>query len=172
MAATKGDAAIQVATGKTWAQWRAVLDDAGAAEWPHPQIARWVDEHFEIGGWWAQGVTVGYEQAIGRRLPGQRADGTFDVSVSRTVHAELLDALDAITAIVAEKIERSPDGESRDAKMPNARWKLEHGERLLASVAPQKSGKVVVSLTHSKMNSPEALEAARDRMKAWLAASG
>jgi hypothetical protein len=170
MAASTSDAAIHAATGKTWEQWRTVLDTAGAAEWPHPKIAAWVDEHFKIGGWWAQGVTVGYEQAIGRRQPGQRADGTFDVSVSRTVTAEVLDALDAIVGVVSERIQSSPDGESRTVRMPNARWKLEDGQRLQATVAAQKPGKVVVSLTHSKMQTAQALEDARDRMREWLAA--
>jgi hypothetical protein len=33
------DHAVQTKTGKTWAEWCAVLDKAGAAKWPHKQIA-------------------------------------------------------------------------------------------------------------------------------------
>ena len=37
--------------------------------------------------WWAQSVTILFEQHIGRRKPGQRGDGTFGASVSRTLIA-------------------------------------------------------------------------------------
>ena len=36
-------------------------------------------------GWWAQGVTVGYERARGLRAPGQRRGGLFEVNASKTV---------------------------------------------------------------------------------------
>ena len=35
-------------------------------------------------GWWAQATAVAYEQYVGRRVPGQRPDGTFQTSVSRS----------------------------------------------------------------------------------------
>lgn len=39
----------------------------------------------EISEWWAQGVTVAYEQIIGRRVVGQSCEGDFAASASRTV---------------------------------------------------------------------------------------
>lgn len=68
------------ATGRVRADWHAFLDAAGARDWAHPRIARWLVEEHGVDGWWAQGITVGFEQAIGRRLPGQSADGTFAIS--------------------------------------------------------------------------------------------
>jgi Domain of unknown function (DUF4287) len=59
------DAVIQANTGKRWDEWFAVLDRWGAAQRPHAEIARWVGEEHGVGGWWAQGVTVAYEQARG-----------------------------------------------------------------------------------------------------------
>ena len=35
-------------------------------------------------GWWGQAIAVAYEQYVGRRVPGQRPDGTFQTSVSRS----------------------------------------------------------------------------------------
>ena len=44
--------------------------------------------------WWAQSITVRYEQARGMRLPGQQPDGTFSVAVSRSLRGEPLELLD------------------------------------------------------------------------------
>ena len=60
---------------------------AGATELGHSKIARWLVEEHRVDGWWAQGITVSYEQARGLRAPGQRADGTFEASVTKTLPA-------------------------------------------------------------------------------------
>jgi hypothetical protein len=80
------DEAIQRGSGKTWPEWCQVLDAWGAAEKPHDEIARHVEE-LGVDGWWAQAVTVGYERLIGRRAVGERADGNFSTSASKTVPA-------------------------------------------------------------------------------------
>jgi Domain of unknown function (DUF4287) len=72
-------------TGRTWDEWFALLDAWGAVERPHPEIARWLMDEHELGGWWAQGVTVAYEQARGLRAPGQRRDGSWEVNATKTV---------------------------------------------------------------------------------------
>jgi uncharacterized protein YndB with AHSA1/START domain len=82
-----GDAAVVVATGRSPAEWQAVLDAAGARDWPHPRIVAWLREQHGLSGWWGQSVTVGYERAIGRRALGQTAGAGFQVGVSRTLAA-------------------------------------------------------------------------------------
>jgi hypothetical protein len=79
------DEAVRANTGRTWDEWFALLDRWGAAERPHPEIARWLTQEHGVGGWWAQGVTVGYERARGLRAPGQRRGGGFEVGASKTV---------------------------------------------------------------------------------------
>lgn len=81
------DEAIREKTGKTWTEWKETLDGWGAADKSHTDIARYVNETLGIDGWWAQGVTVGYERMIGRRTVGERTDGTFSTSASKTVSA-------------------------------------------------------------------------------------
>ena len=81
------DEVVRANTGRTWDDWFALLDAWGAAERPHPEIARWVAGEHGVGGWWAQGVTVAYEQARGLRAPGQRRGGLFEVNASKTVAA-------------------------------------------------------------------------------------
>lgn len=73
-------------TGRTKTEWFAILDAWGGADKPHPDIARWLIDEHGVDPWWSQEVTVAYEMAIGRRKPGQRADG-FSISASKTVGA-------------------------------------------------------------------------------------
>ena len=82
-----GSEAVRAKTGKGWAAWFAVLDKAGAAEWPHKEIARHLHT-LGCGDWWSQMVTVGYEQARGLRVKHQTADG-FSASASKTVAAPI-----------------------------------------------------------------------------------
>jgi uncharacterized protein YndB with AHSA1/START domain len=82
------DSAVRAATGKGWDEWFAILDQAEAHTWQHPQIARYLAEEQGAPDWWAQMVTVGFEQARGLRAPGQKADG-FTASASRTLNAPL-----------------------------------------------------------------------------------
>ena len=64
------------------------MDRIAAKDLDHKAIALNVYEELDGTidqlGWWTQAVTVAYEQYIGRRIPGQRPDGTFQTSVSRS----------------------------------------------------------------------------------------
>lgn len=79
---------IERATNRQWSEWVADLDAAGARDMGHTKLAQLVrsklGDSFESGAWWAQMITVAYEQHIGRRIPGQLADGTFEIAVSKT----------------------------------------------------------------------------------------
>ncbi|AMB59119.1 DUF4287 domain-containing protein [Microterricola viridarii] len=163
------DDALAAATGKTWAEWFAILDAEGAAAWKHSAIARWLDAHYPLGGWWAQGVTVGYEQARGIRLPGQRQDGSFEASVSKTLPLEQLPALDAVVAALAEEL-GAPASESRAAKYVTARWAMPVGS-LLATIAPSKGGKSSAGLTWQRLGGAEDVAPAKARMQGWLQAA-
>ena len=78
------DATIKAKTGCTWERWVRALDYVKAHEWSHRAIAEYVHDTFEIPGWWSQMVTVGYERIKGRRAIGQRVDGRFSASKSKT----------------------------------------------------------------------------------------
>ena len=78
------DEAVKAKTGCTWETWVRALDHQGAAEWPHRQIAAYIHEQYEIPGWWAQMVTVGYERIKGLRAVGQRRGGGYDATKSKT----------------------------------------------------------------------------------------
>jgi hypothetical protein len=80
----KSDAILKEKTGCTWERWVKTLDRANAHTWPHSKIAKYVMEKYRIPGWWAQTVTVGYERIKGRRAVGQRMDGSFEASKTKT----------------------------------------------------------------------------------------
>jgi hypothetical protein len=85
--------AVQKATGKTWDDWLALLDAAGSKTMTHQQIVAVVKEH-GVGPWWQQMLTVGYEQARGKRVKHQRPDG-FSINRSKTVAAPVGEAFAA-----------------------------------------------------------------------------
>src|SRR4029077_18877139 len=77
--------AVRARTGKTWDQWFAIFDAAGAAKMNHkPIVAFLTERHPEVGGWWQQMVTVGYEKERGLRQDYQKPDG-YEISRSKTV---------------------------------------------------------------------------------------
>lgn len=82
------DESVKARTGKTWPEWFAVLDKAGAKKMSHPEIARYLHEKCGVPGWWSQMVTVGYERARGLREKYQTAAG-FVANASKTVNATL-----------------------------------------------------------------------------------
>jgi hypothetical protein len=78
------DATIKERTGRTWEHWVRTLDEHGAERMSHRDIAELVNGQYEIDGWWSQSVTVGYERIKGLRDRGQRRDGMYEASKSRT----------------------------------------------------------------------------------------
>ncbi len=87
--AGKSDAIVKLRTGCTWERWVKALDRAKAHTWPHGEIAKYVREKYQIPGWWAQTVTVGYERIKGLRAIGQRRNGSFEATKSKTFAVSL-----------------------------------------------------------------------------------
>jgi hypothetical protein len=87
-----GSDAVQKATGRTWPEWIALLDRENATNLPHKEIAGLLQTTYQLPTWWCQTVTVGYEQARGRRVVGQRCDGEFSASASKTLSLSAADA--------------------------------------------------------------------------------
>ena len=83
------DEAVKAKTGCTWERWVWALDRVKADQWPHSEIARYVHEKYQINGWWAQTVTVGYERIRGLRERGQRRSGDYRTSKSKTLPVSL-----------------------------------------------------------------------------------
>jgi hypothetical protein len=77
------DEAVRRRTGRGWEEWFDLLDEWGAAERAHCEIARWVAAQLAIEpGWEGQAVTISYERARRGRAVGERADG-FAITAAR-----------------------------------------------------------------------------------------
>lgn len=162
------DDTIRQRTGRGWEEWFDLLDEHGAAELPHPDIARWVAEQLGVAGplvWDAQAITVSYERARGLRAVGERADG-FAATASKTV-AVPVDRL--YEAFVDEALRRTwlPDGELRErtaTKPKSARFDWGNGEtRVLVTFDAKGDAKSTAVIEHARLADAE--EAAR--MKAY-----
>jgi hypothetical protein len=162
---TVSEEVIRRRTGRGWEEWLDVLDEWGAAERSHKEIASWVAEQQGTDGWSAQAVTVSYERARGLRAVGERPDG-FSVTASKTV-AVPVDRL--YQAFVDESLREQwlPDGElsERTATKPkSARFDWGDGEtRVIVGFDAKGDAKSTVGLAHERLADAE--EA--DRMKAY-----
>jgi uncharacterized protein YndB with AHSA1/START domain len=88
MRARVSSEAVRERTGRGYDEWFAVLDDWGATGRTHKEIAAHLVEERGVAGWWAQSLTVAYEQERGMRAPGQRKDG-YSANASKTVRAPM-----------------------------------------------------------------------------------
>ena len=93
--AGKSDDTMKKKTGRTWREWLRLLEDEGAKNMTHTAVAALVNEKYQIDGWWAQTVTVGYERLKGIRARGQRLDGTYEANKSRTYSVPVSTLFDA-----------------------------------------------------------------------------
>ncbi|CAG7845099.1 hypothetical protein USB125703_01356 [Pseudoclavibacter triregionum] len=165
-----GADALWAATGRDHEAWRELLDAAGARDWTHAATARYLVEQHGVSGWWAQGITVDYEQARKGRLPGQQADGTFAVSLTRTIAGERLEALAAVERVVAVA-HGEPHGRNLGASMPVVRWRLDDGRRLAAAAQPPNKSGTPVNLTMEQLPTAESVEPVKAELLALLAAA-
>lgn len=153
-----GSGTTALRTGRTSEQWHELLDSAGATTWTHKRIAAWLVTEHGVDGWWAQSLTVGYEQARGMRLPGQRPDGTFDANVSKTLER----GADEVFAHILDDDRRvawtGPGWWVASANAPK-RARLEHddGSRALVEVTVTSAGRTRVSVQHVRLPDPDAV---------------
>ena len=157
--------AIRHRTGRGWEEWFDLLDEWGAAERPHRDIARWVAEEHGIDGWSAQSVTVGYERARKLRAVGEHAGG-FAVSASKTVAVPVDQLYDAFVD-ESLRLRWLPDGELRErtaTRPKSARFDWVDGEtRVIVGFMDKGERKSAVAVQHERLPDAEAAE----RMKAY-----
>ena len=166
-----GDQSLVAATGRSRQYWRETLAEAGAATWAHPATASWLVTEHGVDGWWAQHITVDFEQHIGRRRPGQRADGSFEVSASRRIAGSQAEAFAATVASVSTALDSQPVSVNSASKYVSARWKLDDGSAVTARVAPSVGEKTSVTLTFGGLAVEDSVPAARDVLRGALPAA-
>jgi uncharacterized protein YndB with AHSA1/START domain len=161
------DAAIRQRTGRGWEEWFDRLDEWGAAERSHREIARWIAEQqgVEPLAWNAQAVTLGYERARGGRAVGQRPDG-FAITASKTVAAPVERLFDAFTdASVRERWLPGAQLRERTATRPRS-VRFDWGDgptRVTVDFLAKGDAKSSVTVEHARLGDAEQAE----RTKGW-----
>ncbi|MGY1735988.1 hypothetical protein [Geodermatophilus sp. SYSU D00684] len=164
---------IERTTKRSWDEWLRFLESVGARDLDHQAIALHVYEElgdgFEQRGWWTQSVTVAYEHHIGRRVPGQRSDGTFQTSVSRATPlgmTELMERWRAFAdgdAAVREVVAGGDPRVSGTDRRVTWRTRAADGSSVVVTSEPKRNGTASLVATQMGLPTPEANEAARAR---------
>ena len=161
------DDSIRERTGRGWEEWFDLLDEWGAAEKSHRDIARWVADQLGVEPlvWNAQAITGSYERARGGRAIGQHPDG-FRVSASKTVRVRVERLFDAFVDD-GRRATWLPGADLRErtaARPKTARFDWgDDGTRVHLTFTPKGTDRSTVSLSHERL--PDAT--ARERMKSY-----
>lgn len=156
-------ASIEKATNKSWEQWISELDESGARELSHTDLARKLYDELngslENPGWWAQGITVAYEQHIGKRMPGQLANGLFELAVSKTAEMSRDELFEKVVKWFEKQNELngSESLKQRSSKTPKrSTWRCDFadGSKFSATVEESKEKSKLI-LTHTAVPTKE-----------------
>jgi hypothetical protein len=149
------DEKIRARTGRGWEEWFALLDDWGAADRSHREIARWLAEQLDIHplAWNAQAITASYELTRGLREVGEKDDG-FAVSASKTVAVPVERLYEAVVSETA-RTAWLPDGRlsERTATRPrSARFDWAGGPtRVNVTFLARDEAKSTVAIEHRRL---------------------
>lgn len=168
--------AVERATGRSWDEWLEYMARIGANDLTHHQIATAVigelDGKVDNLGWWAQSTAVAYEQHIGRRVPGQRPDGTFQTSVSKSTALGMEALMKAWTDFAAGNpdVEGLIEGEVRVSGTENRitwRAKARDAESVIVISEPKKNGTASLVVQHIGSPTPERNDEVKDLWR-WI----
>lgn len=156
------DATIKARTGRSWPEWVRALDADNAAALPHRDIARLVHGKHGIGNWWAQSVTVGYERIKGLREQGQRRGGAFEANKSKTFNVSAAAVFRAWSDDGLRRRWIGVDTTVRTATAPKTiRLQWPDGTIVIGYLTPKGTSKTQLALTHTKLATKAAAEAAK-----------
>jgi hypothetical protein len=161
--------AVVAKTGRSWAQWIAALDAAGCAAMNHAEIVKVVSGSFDVGPWWRQTVTVGYERARGLRQVHETTKG-FAASGSKTVNAGIERLWQAWDDEDTRRLWLPEDVTVRKATaMKSIRLTWHDGSDVQGWFTDKGAGKSSVSVDHRKLQQA-AVESTKAFWRARLAA--
>lgn len=163
------DDAIREGSGRSWDEWVAVLDAWGAASKSHAEIARYV-AGLGVDGWWAQGVTVGYERIKGLRRAGQQRDGSYQGSASKTVPVSIERLFEAFVDDAARDRWFEPGTLTLRTSQPGKSARFDSDEGIVAAwFTARGDDKASVQVQVEKLPSKEAADAFKALWKMRLA---
>ena len=157
------DAAIKEKTGCNWERWVYALDKRGAQSMSHRDIAALVSEKYKVPSWWSQTVTVGYERIKGLRARGQRRDGTYEATKSRTFDVPVTKLFEAwADPSIRRRWLKDPSIKVRTSTAPKTmRLGFPDGAIVAVGFTAKGRSKSSVALEHTKLRDRETA----DRLK-------
>jgi hypothetical protein len=172
--AGKSDKVMKEKTGRAWNEWVEALDWHNAHELPHSEIARIVSREFGVADWWSQTVTVGYERIKGMRAIGQRMDGSYEASKSRTFAVPVSKLFSAWADAGARRRWLNESGvKVRTATAPKTmRLGWTDGTIVAVGFMPKGKGKSAVAVQHTKLPNRRAADRFKDYWSDRLDALG
>lgn len=174
------DAAVRKATGKSWQEWFALLDDAGASKLDHKKIAAWIHQHC-ASGWWSQMIAVTYEQSRGLRKKFQTSAGDFKANISKTFDVSLKQLFSAWEDAEQRMSWLNNPGMTVRKANKDTSLRITWPDKTWVDVYFMKKGKnkTQVAVDHSKLQSPEDVQRAKanwaksfEDLREWLAQQG
>jgi hypothetical protein len=161
------DAVIKDKTGCAWERWVVALDHHGAETMAHRDIAKLVSEKYKVPAWWTQAVTVGYERIKGLRAIGQRLDGSYEASKSRTFNVPVAVLFEAwANAVRRKQWLNGARVKVRTATAPKSiRLEWADGGTVAVWFIAKGAGRSSVAVQHSKLPT----KAAADGLKQYWA---
>ena len=152
--------AIKKNTGCNWERWVWALDKAGAANMKHGEIARLVHTKWKVADWWTQTVTVGYERIKGLRAIGQRMDGYYEATKSRTFAVPAATLFRAWKDDATRKRWLNGAGETLRTVKPakSLRFGWSDGSVVVIGFTPKGAGKCAVAVQHTRLPSRDAAD--------------
>ncbi|MGO1225483.1 MAG: hypothetical protein ACTMII_02440 [Brachybacterium sp.] len=163
---------IESGTGTSLAAWVQRIDDAGGRELDHTAIARLLPQRWEISEWWAQGVTVAYEQIIGRRVVGQGCAGDFAASASRTLPGDP-DAVRSRWDAFMSAARREELGLEQPSLSDTPKWRywraaVSDGSRLSVNITAKDEERSTLGIEHKGLETADAREVWKTTWKTTL----
>lgn len=154
------DASIKAKTGCNWQKWVKSLDYYGADKMSHGEIVGLVSKKYKVADWWSQTVTVGYERIKGLRARGQRRDGSYEATKSRTFDVPVTTLFDAwADKAVRDRWLNGTSVKVRTATVPKSiRLGLADGGILAVGFTPKGKGKSAVAVSQAKLPDRETAE--------------
>jgi hypothetical protein len=171
-------------TGHDLAHWFAILDRFGGIEKGHTASAKMLYERHAVPAWYCQGIVVAYERARGKRVMNQRCDGSYEVTVSKTMPATPAriitalkntprwsdgvdhDLLKALSSAITDR--RSKGFVIRDDGQARFRYKW-NGTIVQFNMYPKGPAKTAFVVSNTKLQSAASVETSRAK---WKAACG
>jgi len=160
------DAVVKEKTGCQWDRWVKALDHHGAAELPHREIVDLVQKKYKVGDWWSQMVTVGYERIKGLRARGQRRDGSYEATKSRTFNVPIAALHHAFADGTVRRRWLDESGVKVRTSIPPKSIRLGFADGSIVAVGfiAKGDGKSSAALSHAKLRSKDEAEKVK---KVW-----